>query len=346
MDLASAPALPTLAPHAAPRQANEDGLRLVSPSEARESVFLAQWERLVDRASEPNPFFEPWFLLPSLARCNAGESIRLKAYYRNGVLCGLMPVVRGARYYGYPVAHATGWLHDNAFCGAPLIARGCERDFWRALLKRFDDAPRCALFLHLPAIPADGPIGAALEQVLAEDGRLSVTVDDQSRAMLASRLAPEDYLAQAMSAKKRKELRRQQKRLSEEGALTFERCEDADGLEAWTCEYLALEASGWKGEAGSALACARETERFFIETLHGAAKAGRLERLTLRLDGKPIAMLANFLCPPGAFSFKTTFDERFARYSPGLLLQIENLELLGRSDIDWADSCAVQGHSM
>ena len=57
-------------------------------------------------------------------------------------------------------------------------------------------------------------------------------------------------------------------------------------------------------------------------------------------------MLANFLAPPGLFGFKTAFDERYARFSPGLLLQLENLDLLTRPGIDWADSCAVQGHSM
>jgi hypothetical protein len=57
-------------------------------------------------------------------------------------------------------------------------------------------------------------------------------------------------------------------------------------------------------------------------------------------------MLANFLTPPGAFSFKTAFDEDYARFSPGVLLQIENLALLQRDGIDWCDSCAAQDHPM
>ena len=76
--------------------------------------------------------------------------------------------------------------------------------------------------------------------------------------------------------------------------------------------------------------------------LMGAALRWRLERLAIRLDGKPLAMLATFLCSPGAFSFKTAFDESFARFSPGVLLQRENLELLARADIDWVDSCAAE----
>jgi hypothetical protein len=57
-------------------------------------------------------------------------------------------------------------------------------------------------------------------------------------------------------------------------------------------------------------------------------------------------MLVNFITPPGAYSFKTAFDEDYARFSPGMLLQLENLALLERGDVAWADSCAVEGHPM
>ena len=209
-----------------------------------------------------------------------------------------------------------------------------------------DQNPGQALFLHLPALPEDGALDIALQNVLAETSRPSAIVERTSRAMLASDLSPEDYLAEAMSAKKRKELRRQKKRLAELGELTFERLEGAECIEPWIEQFLSLEASGWKGDAGSALKSDASSYAFFADTMYAAAQAGKLERLALRLDGKPIAMLANFMTAPGAFSFKTAFDEDFARFSPGLLLQIEILDLLERKDIAWTDSCAIEGHSM
>jgi hypothetical protein len=57
-------------------------------------------------------------------------------------------------------------------------------------------------------------------------------------------------------------------------------------------------------------------------------------------------MLANFLAPPHAFSFKTAYDEDLARFSPGVLLQLENLALLDRDDIALTDSCAAPDHPM
>ena len=57
-------------------------------------------------------------------------------------------------------------------------------------------------------------------------------------------------------------------------------------------------------------------------------------------------MLANFVTPPGACSFKTAFDENFARFSPGVLLQLENLAMLENPQVEWTDSCAAADHPM
>lgn len=321
-------------------------IRLLSTAEIAHPAFLAAWERMVAQATEPNPFFEPWFLLPSLRQWGATDRVVIKAWFHEGRLAGLVPIVRSAEYYSHIVTHATGWLHANAFCGVPLIAAGLEEPFWRALLAHFDRTPRRALFLHLPLLPADGPAYAALERVLAAGGRAHYPVAEESRAMLAGDMTAAAYGEAAMSAKKRKELRRQHNRLAEEGALAFERLGGGEALAAWTDEFLALEAAGWKGSASSALASAPDTRALFEQALTGAAAAGRLERLALRLDGRAIAMLANFITPPGAYSFKTAFDEDYARFSPGMLLQLENLALIERPDIEWADSCAVEGHPM
>jgi len=80
--------------------------------------------------------------------------------------------------------------------------------------------------------------------------------------------------------------------------------------------------------------------------VQNAHAAGRLEMLRLDLDDRPIAMLVNFLAPPGSFSFKIAFDEDYARFSPGVLVQIENYQILGRPGIAWMDSCAVEDHPM
>ena len=60
------------------------------------------------------------------------------------------------------------------------------------------------------------------------------------------------YLDHAIPHKKRKELRRQRKRLADTGTLTSTTIADPAALTAALLDFLALEASGWKGRAGTA----------------------------------------------------------------------------------------------
>jgi len=306
----------------------------------------AAWDALAMRSGTPNPFFETWYLLPGLARFDPRGRIRLASLVRGGALEALVPLQRARRYGRHPLPHLAVWLHANAFLGAPLVAAGAEEAFWEALLDWADRHAGAALFLHSAALPLDSALAEALVAVGARQGRRVAMVHREERAMLASSLAPAAYLEAALPGKKRKELRRQQARLGEQGTLAVLRESDADGIGPWLEAFLALEARGWKGSAGSALACASETAGLFRESMTAAAQRGRLERLSLELDGQPIAMLASLLAPPGAFSYKTAFDERFSRFSPGVLLQLENLAMLERAGIAWTDSCAAPDHPM
>ena len=178
------------------------------------------------------------------------------------------------------------------------------------------------------------------------EARHGVTVHREVRAFLESDLAPDAYYEQAVRQKKRKEIRRLKNRLAELGPISTCILADPAELDAWCSLYLSLEKAGWKGKAGSALAGSPETEAFFREALRGAWSAGRLQFLRLDVGETCIAMLVNFRTPPGSFSFKTVFDEDYARFSPGVLIQLENLKILDDPDIAWMDSCAVEDHPM
>ena len=309
-----------------------------------EPGFIARWDALAADASEPNPFYESWYLLPSLRALDPDGAVRLLVLELDGTLAGLLPLVPSRRYYAYPVPHWQNWVHANCFLGLPLVAAGSERRFWRALLAWADDAAPLPLFLHLQQMPLAGALHDALLTECA--ARPAGTVWRGQRALLQSGLSPQAYLDASLSARKRKELRRQQRRLEELGTLCCTRTTGDEALAAWCADFLALERRGWKGAAGSAMACDPALAAMFTDILARAGSRGLLERLTLTLDGSPIAMLASFLRPPGAFSFKTAFDEDYARFSPGVLLQCENLALLAREDIAWTDSCAAQDHPM
>jgi CelD/BcsL family acetyltransferase involved in cellulose biosynthesis len=306
----------------------------------------AKWDQLSRASASPNPFFESWFLGPALEQFDPAGRILLARLENAGDLTGLLPLARQPRYGTHPLPHLASWLHANCFLGAPLVAPGHEQDFWRHVLEWADRNAGTALFLHLAAIPLDSSLATALEAVCREDGRRVALVHREDRALLEGPADPEAYLATALPAKKRKELRRQHARLSEQGTLTIAHQRDAQGIDDWIERFLKLEAAGWKGRAGSALGSAPATAQLFRHALTEAARRGALDRLSLSLDGNPLAMLATFIAAPGAFSFKTAYDERYARYSPGVLLQLQNLSLLTDPAIAWCDSCAAADHPM
>lgn len=311
-----------------------------------DAAFIFAWDDLAAHAAEPNIFSESWFLRPALEQFDAMDKVRLFTLWDGDQLCGLMPLATLPRYGRWPIPHVQNWLHHNAFLGSPLVRKGYADCFWRELLAGLDTDPGQGLFFHINGLTIGGEVTHALEVICDAQRRRCALVQQTDRALLEHGLTPAAYYEQAVRSKKRKELRRQKNRLAEEGALTFTRDDSSTGLAEWTEEFLALEKRGWKGRNGSALASFPETRALFSEVLAGAAALGKVERLDLRLEGRPLAMLVNFHSPPGSFSFKTAFDEDFARYSPGVLLQIENLALLDRADIEWCDSCAAQGHPM
>jgi len=336
------PAFPVSSIDAAPL-----AVRVVDPL-ALSPDLAAAWDRLAAEASEPNPFAERWCLQSALHLLDPERRARLVVVQGgvDGPVIGVMPLAPAARYGHLPLRHVAGWAHPNHFHGAPLVRAGLEPLFWSILLGWCDAAPWARTLLHVSRLTEDGPLHRALTEAARQRGSAAEIVHREERALLESDLSPDAYWEVAVRAKKRKELRRQANRLAEQGKVAFRRWQAGEAVEPWIDAFLALEARGWKGRAGSALASQGDTEAWFRAILSGAAAAGKLDMRALDLDGRPLAMLVNFLCPPGGFSFKTAFDEDHARFSPGVLLQQANLDLLDDPRIAWVDSCAAPGHPM
>lgn len=300
--------------------------------------FAAAWDDLSANASEPNPFYERWFLAPAMKHLQPG-SPSLLAVRDGHRLIGLFPIVRARRYGRIPVPHVQNWLHYHCFYGAPLIRRGCEAPFWAAALAALDAAPRLGAFLHLSGLD---PTTTAF-RALGETRRTDV-VYRSVRALLASNQSPQDYYTQAVRKKKRKEFGRLRSRLSESGLVSAVRLATSDDASPWIADFLALEAAGWKGRKETALALDTHTHAFFQEAMLAGHAAARIEMTRLTVGGQTIAMSVNLIDRSGSYAFKIAFDEAFARYSPGVLLQIEMFDVMERTD--WMDSCAVEDHVM
>jgi CelD/BcsL family acetyltransferase involved in cellulose biosynthesis len=303
-----------------------------------------EWWALTEEAAQPNSFAEPWFVEASLPHFAPAGGLHLVQARKGGRLIGVATFGTAPRYGRAPLRHVENWRHHNHFFGAPLVRRGEETAFWTAALAALDEASWAKGFLHVTGLVENGPIHRGLTEAAASLGRGCPVVHRERRPLLQSDLDPEAYYERNVGRKRRSEYRRLRSRLAELGRLEVRELRIAEELDCWCDAFLALEAAGWKGEKGSAMACSAATAAFFRSAIASAFAAGRLHFLRLDLDGRPLAMLTSLLAPPGAFGFKSAFDESFARYSPGILLQLENLRILDRPDIDWTDSCASADH--
>ncbi len=56
-------------------------------------------------------------------------------------------------------------------------------------------------------------------------------------------------------------------------------------------------------------------------------------------------MQCNYVGHDAAYAFKSAYDEAYARYSPGVLLELENMRVTREEvSVPWMDSCAVPNH--
>jgi hypothetical protein len=313
---------------------------------------MAAWNDLAAAALEPNVFYEPWMMLPAIDSFGGREKLRYVLVYADHenappLLCGLFPLERAARYNGLPFSHVRLWQHKHCFLGTPLVRATHARACLDAFLDWLEADAHGASAIKWGAVAADGPFWRVLAEALAESGRPSFVPYRFERAVMRRRARGEAFLGEALSRKSAKELQRLERRLAEAGTVQYAELQDAAEVEQWIADFIELEARGWKGRNASALGSSDAGRVFFTRATRAAARCGRLMMLGLRLAGKWIALKCNFLSGEGSFAFKIAYDEDYARFSPGMLLELENIRRFhARPGLRWMDSCAEPDHFM
>ena len=298
-------------------------------------ALIPDWEALAAEAADPNPFYEHWMLLPALEAYGA-EGFRCIAVWDSGVLGALFPMTLERRYRGLPVPVLRSWRHRNMLLSTPLVRGKGGAPSARCIRALLDSGVAPVIeFEHLPA-------GSALYGALAEEASRAgcpwFASDAYARALLRRDRDPRA----SFNSNMKNNLRRCEKRIAAFGRLEPVRLPDGGDAAAWADEFLRLEAAGWKGRAGSALACREDDRRFAAEVLVEAHRRGRLLITGLDLDGRAIARHVLFTGGEGAWTFKIAFDEAYARCSPGILAEVDNvrqfMELAEERGLRWIDS--------
>jgi len=310
-------------------------IRRLSLAEIGLAELVAWQELAVHAGEEANVFLEPWFLQTALAQFDPdGQAQLLVAEDSDGVWHGLIVVARTAFLGRMPLMGLRSWSHANQFLGTPLLRKDSEETCWRLFLGALDAASTKRIALTISDAPADDPAVGALQRVCTASKRPFRIVSRDQRPMLQ---AAQDT-RQLLSPKRSARLRRQAAKLDAAHGCAFETLTGASDVAAWTDEFLALERSGWKGAAGSALGCDPRTTAMFRAAMHEGFETGRLRAHKLCAAGRVIAMTTYFVRGGRAYGFKACYDEAFAAYAPGLLLIQEVMRVVNGPVV--FDSCA------
>lgn len=315
--------------------------RLLS-TEALSPAEREAWHELADRAAEPNPFFRPEFVLAAVE--GRGEHAVLLIVDDGETWSACLPLRAARRWRRLRLPCLVPWLPDYAYLATPLVDRD-RIDSATTTLAGFVDGQRRWALLVLDPLDRCGPVGAALTDALAARGRSALVYSDFQRAALQRRPRA-TYLEEALSGRRRKELRRLRRTLGEEAAgdvVTVDRSTDPTAVDA----FLELEDAGWKGELGTALASRHGDAEFFRQMCAAMGARGGLQILALEAGGRTIAMQCNLLERDVLFGFKVAYDRDWARFSPGVLLEVDAIEVFhDRLTARLFDSCAAPDNEL
>jgi CelD/BcsL family acetyltransferase involved in cellulose biosynthesis len=130
-----------------------------------------------------------------------------------------------------------------------------------------------------------------------------------------------------LDSKFRANLRRRRRRLAETGELRYRVLDgkDAAVLDCALADLYAIEASGWKGRGGTAIAQRPELVGFYTQIARDAAKRGALALGLLEHGKKRIAAHLSIVHAGRAFLLKLGYDEALREHSPGQQLVADAL---------------------
>src|SRR4051794_11741288 len=318
---AAAPRLPLVSQpsRSAPAMPLEHGAQPVLHDDP--ALLMEAWDDLVDRSGD-GPFCRPEWVCAWTEAFAPGE-LRVLALHRGDELAGVLPLlVRGRR------AASPANSHTPSF---DLVAADDEaaRALAEEALRRFGR-------LELSYLPREGRGWPALGAAVRAARRPAVAWAPVRSPYVALEGDFESYCG-ALSRNFRKELRRNERRLGEQGELEIA----FEAGDANLDEGLALEGSGWKQD--TAILADPRSERLYRRVCAWAAERGTLRLCFVRVAGRAVAFDLCLVEDGAMYALKGGFDTGFRKYGPGMLLTwrsveyayasgLETYELLGADD--------------
>ncbi|MBM6584247.1 GNAT family N-acetyltransferase [Microvirga sp. BT689] len=291
------------------------------------------WDRLASKASQQVPTLLPGWVDAFLHhRLRPNESWFCSFVYAGDELIGVLPVIvtphpiMGRRW---PLLRTP--FDDYTRSGdIALTADQPDLALHGLLAEVRREEPR-HLRLDLHAVRQNSPIWSALKKMpsgyVMRFGCVRTCSFLDVRGDFASFLSNFGHMG--------RNLRRFRKKLEKLGHVSIEIRRGSDAGEDLLLEFLALEASGWKGRNGTAILNHADVTGFYTSLVRNLSARGNLEWHVIRLGERLVAAQMAVLCGTSLFLLCYAFDEDFADCRPGTLLtEVTFREGFSRPEID------------
>ena len=276
-----------------------------------------EWRAL--EQSTPLPFYASWrwhhAWLSTLEP--EPEKIQFAVLRENGRCAGILPLLPNsdASRRWQPALLEVPRRTGMDLC-TPIMASGKSlADWWPTLRKTLKQAGHRAFIIRMTGVPLEPERLAPLRQMAS---RKILRVQNHS-CWIDCRRSHAD-VSSRYSTRLRKILRRGERKLAAAGQLTFTPYHGQQAIDEAYPIFLRLEASGWKGKSGTALALDDRSRRFH-ETFLFAEET--LPELRINLLHAGEHAVAGQLCITrhGIVSvLKITYDQSWSKASPGSVM--------------------------
>lgn len=276
-----------------------------------EQAFAAlrePWDAL--SRTDPTPFMDHAWLTAWWAAFADGRALAVCTVWDGDDLRAALPLARGRGRTFEALANT----HSPTF--RPLAADdAAARALAGAVLAEGDVLVPCLPAGDAAATPLRGRRGRRLVAVEPQHISPSVTLDGDFESF-RERTKPRWGAP----------LERFARKMARDHDAHFSLVEAPRDLEAELAAGFRVEASGWKGSAGTAIVSRPETERFYREVAHAYAATDGLRLSGVTLDGTLVAFDLCLLAKGRLHLLKTGFEESFRRLAPGLVLRLRVIE--------------------
>lgn len=218
------------------------------------------------------------------------------------------------RYYGLPVRTVRCWVNGQAQ-RANLILRCDAGAAARALAEHWTRNREWDL-LRLHGLP-EGEFTDALARQLETLRCRCTTTRTWGHSRLKIDQPWEQYLRTGVSRETRRRFERQGRRLAELGTVHWTNARLGEAVTAGLKAFMDIEGRSWKREAGETIASDPALVAFYDDVIRTFSAAGMAEVTVLSLDEAPIAAVISLSSRSRLVTLKSSFDEGFAKYSPG-----------------------------